>query len=178
MEAILLNHGLPSGRYFEAEVSGLQPPPGFTNNERPPYVDYSEALLYCLNNQPPTWDPFNPPTLIGKRMFYWGRRFLNYRLRQPRQFGLYLALWTALDYYHGVDLFFWAAGNRPRTPCSFTIDLTVDGHKDLKETVDLLLTRPDVSWGRMRDFGLVVGSYFRGRRIPSARGLRLRSGLI
>src|SRR5581483_9077362 len=55
------------------------------------------------------WDPINPPTEIGRRLFEAVKSFLS--PEDAADLRLYCAIGTALDIYHGADGFFRVRGH-------------------------------------------------------------------
>ncbi|HEX7724647.1 MAG TPA: hypothetical protein VF438_02850 [Candidatus Paceibacterota bacterium] len=105
-----------------------------TFDKPPPDIDFVDALVQVFYNQPSDWDPLSPPQ-------HWARHMLDtVRHHLPKEtnrenLGLYLALGTSLDWWHGVDAFFALELGVA------TLDVTTRrrGSKRARETVNFVI---------------------------------------
>lgn len=72
---------------------------------RTPPPPYLECLRECLLHQPAFWNPCKPPTELARVLRYWVVK--HFAESEQKRLGLYVAVGTPLDFWHGVDCFFY-----------------------------------------------------------------------
>lgn len=120
---------LPLGAEFEMEMFGVT---SYLNNEQiPKYLDFDSSMEDIVryppirdgeNGQIEQYDPANPSW--GKTAELWEvvRKYLPRYVGKNRETFLYLYVSvgrTSMDYWHGVDAFFWWEG------CYVTLDASI-----------------------------------------------------
>lgn len=74
-------------------------------DELPTYVPFIRGVAVARAAQEEYgWNPFRPKTSLGRKMLNAVRQALY--VGDPNKLGLYTAIGSALDFYHGVDCFF------------------------------------------------------------------------
>lgn len=122
--------------------------------------------------RPIRWNCHTPNTPIARSLYWHVVKRLPERYRPSLR--LFNAIGTTLDYWHGVDAFFWWQDARPRCrraeaiPRTVTIDVAVFAKPDYK--ANFLLTLEDIRLGRMKDICRQIAEQLLGRRTP--RGIR------
>ncbi len=146
------------GFEFETEVFGRSA----TWAVRGPYQSFSVSLREVLDHQPADWNPFQPPTKIAGSL-YW-HTVKHWRKGDRSKLGLYVAIGTALDFWHNVDALFYYGD--PKTDWDWyahwrlvTIDLSLDkpGSK-----AHLRLERSDVAKGKLLMIGGAIAACYFG----------------
>jgi hypothetical protein len=166
--------GVPlEGRVLEVAVLGSAAE--FTNAL--PYFDFKGSLLACLKNQSLGWNPFNPSTYLGRQLRFWVAKDLS--LRRKYCLGLYSALGSALDRYHGVDGFFYSSFDAespiPLRRRYVTFDLATYQKPAWEVNADLLITGSELlDKESLRSVGRTIARFLKGRLDE----FRLRSGRV
>jgi len=175
---------LPSGRKFERELFG-----GAGDMEDiPPYLDFTSAMnkvresfLWRPNRESgtyETYDPFNPKW--GHLHELWTEVYKRLPKRssgvRSGPLSLHVAINTPLDYWHGVDAFFWWMG----------VYLTIDasqvskgkekkGKRHLK--ADLLVTPADLNPTRLASLGEYIANFLKEKRRVTRKVEQKKRGL-
>ena len=158
---------LLSGRDFEYEIFGIAGEEG--NKVTPPsYLDFTESVQAVAgkgltrigsDGQEETYNPSDPTW--GKTRLIWKsvRRALPRRVYgsvSPPPF-LYISVGqTSLDFWHGVDAFFWWQG------VLVSIDVSLILQKEIK--ADLLVTPEDLTPEGLSRLGRKIAELLKERR--------------
>lgn len=159
------------GSGFEEAILGVSVPRRRDGQwiEVPAYQAFRPAFLECLLRQPALWDPRRPFTPLGRKLYYHVAKHYSSK-KELGQLGLYSAVGTALDYYHGVDcLFFYgepddflSAGDEARRLMVLidlaTHDKSLRGHCK----ADLVITRENFLKADLHHIGGYIARYLQG----------------
>ena len=105
----------------------------------PRYQEYNEGVVFVRKNQKKLgWNMRNPKTEFGRNLFLRVRRDLNCYRRSLR---LCCALGSALDYYHGIDGFFFFEADLVNI---VTFDLSENKIRKLKPKADFVISGEDL----------------------------------
>jgi len=105
-----------TGRLFEEEVLGR------CRGHWDGYMDWKQSLMYASTHQPKGWDPTDPSRDDANDLHAFVAMELG--IEDWSQLGLFSAVGTPFDQFHGVDGFFVFQGT------VVTIDVTLNPHKD------------------------------------------------
>ena len=103
------------------------------------------------------WNPSSPKTAISR--YFFEKVQLSLRKQYQKSLRLYCAIGSNLDYFHGIDGFFWLNG------AYYTFDIKISQKAKVKTTVDLVLCKQAELYRFFRDVAPVVAEKLQ-RRIP------------
>ncbi len=166
------------GREFEVEIFGnwlSDHSKFYADNRIPEYLDFESSIAQQIEINwkraelsrelgQEFYDPSKPRT--GKSLRVWSavKNYLSSCNPKYRRLPLHLYVsvgWNALDYYHGVDAFFWWEG------VYASVDLSLKRKEST--SADLQLTREDLQSPYLGEFGRNVGEYLIARRLSHER---------
>lgn len=131
----------------------------------PRELTYGVSLVECLLNQPKGWNPLKPKTRFGQSLHYEVSRHLSDRLRGL--LGLYVSVGHSLDWFWGVDCFFFLGLPRDEKQAQdwgrfFTIDVCAYAKSVWEVKANILITRENLLGKRhdLRKIGVVIANYF------------------
>jgi hypothetical protein len=137
-----------SGRDLEQEVLGVA-----GSDEMPKYKDFRHAVDDAKLKQLARGILSNSPqTEIARKLFHLVRRHLHKRSDQ-RLIEFYVAIGSALDVYHGIDMFFKVRGK------IVTLDLTRRVSKT-EAKADILMTAEMIEKDQLDQLGKHIADIF------------------
>ena len=156
----MIDLDMPRGKQFELGVLGVT---GEKESTRPQYYDYEESLNQVIKMNWANFersktgelewhDPVNPSMGMTAQIWNAVQRNLLVFLEEPNEpnpLNFYVSVgYNSLDYYHGVDAFFWWYG------VVATIDLSlINKNREGKCKADFLLMPHDLQGESLALFG-------------------------
>ena len=165
---------LPAGRVFELELFGVtdESTEPFV---RPPYMDFESSMAEVIErnlaefswSSDEAYNPMRPNKGNSSLLWTSVKKHLPRRISGFRTvpLSLYISVGrNALDFWHGVDAFFWWQG----------VYVSIDASRILKRKIglwkerlkaDFLITPEDVSPERLSYLGGQMATVLKGRRL-------------
>ncbi len=161
-----------AGEEFEQEVFGRDH--RLMMERIPLHESFAQAMESVVARHgrrhldPIRWDCRKQATLPARRLYWYVSKWLPQRYRTSLR--LFNAIGTSLDYWHGIDAFFWWRDGRPRKRRSEPMDriatLDLATYQKASFKADFLVTPEIIYSDQIRSLGWKIADQLLGRYVP------------